>query len=335
MNDVSQMLRSIFLWIASSLWVVAVEPCFAAGDTAVPAWLFPLSPPAPDNAAPADAVKALHLPNSKAAFTEAQLNDFFSAPDWFPDSHSIAPAIVMRGNPPAVFACGYCHSPSGQGRPENASLAGLPASYIVQQVAAIKNGLRHSAWNGAFLPSELMVSVAKNVSEEEVGLAAQYFSAQRLMPRVTVIEQARVPVTHVAGWVYVANEGSAMEPLAGRILELAPDMGRHEKRDDSMRYVAYVPPGSIGRGRTMAITGSNGLTTACVSCHGGSLVGVGLVPPLAGRSPTYLLRQLLAFQTGARAGAASIAMQTVVEDLKLNDLVDVAAYAASLPPAAN
>jgi cytochrome c553 len=322
---------NLWVWAAFSLWAVSIETCLAAGDTAVPAWVFPLSPPAPDNAAPADAVKVLHLPISKTGFTEAQLNDFFSAPDWYPGSHSIAPAIVMRGNPPGVFACGYCHSPSGQGRPENASLAGLPASYIVQQVAEIKSGLRHSAWNGAFRPSELMISVAKNASDEEVGLAAQYFSAQRLMPRVTVIEQARVPATHVEGWVYVANEGSVMEPLAGRILELAPDIVRHEKRDDSMRYVAFVPPGSIGRGRSMAITGSNGLTTACVSCHGGSLVGVGLVPPLAGRSPTYLLRQLLAFQTGARSGIASIPMQTVVEDLKLNDLVDVAAYAASLP----
>jgi hypothetical protein len=31
-----------------------------------------------------------------------------------------------------------------------------------------------------------------------------------------------------------------------------------------------------------------------------NLQGVGLIPPLAGRLPTYILRQLLAFKTGAR-----------------------------------
>jgi hypothetical protein len=41
-----------------------------------------------------------------------------------------------------VFACGFCHLPNGLGRPENSSLAGLPASYIVQQVADFKSGAR-------------------------------------------------------------------------------------------------------------------------------------------------------------------------------------------------
>ena len=32
------------------------------------------------------------------------------------------------------FACGFCHRADGLGEPESASLAGLPAEYIVRQV---------------------------------------------------------------------------------------------------------------------------------------------------------------------------------------------------------
>jgi len=45
------------------------------------------------------------------------------------------PRIVAHGRDDA-WACAYCHLPNGQGRPENAPLAGLPAAYIVEQVNA-------------------------------------------------------------------------------------------------------------------------------------------------------------------------------------------------------
>jgi cytochrome c553 len=149
------------------------------------------------------------------------------------------------------------------------------------------------------------------------------------MPRARVIELGRVPLTHVEGWVYVAEKIADREPIAGRLLELAPDIERHELRDDSMRYIAYVPPGSVRRGQSLALSGKAGAATACVSCHGAHLNGVGNVPALAGHSPTYVLRQLLAFQTGTRNGVASQPMLPVVANLKLNDMVDAAAYAAT------
>jgi cytochrome c553 len=92
-----------------------------------------------------------------------------------------------------------------------------------------------------------------------------------------------------------------------------------------------VPPGSLDRGKAIARSGG-GVTLACASCHGEGLRGVGLVPPLAGRSPTYLLRQLVAFRTGARAGPGGQPMQPVVAPLGIRQMIDVAAYAASLPP---
>jgi cytochrome c553 len=99
-----------------------------------------------------------------------------------------------------------------------------------------------------------------------------------------------------------------------------------------MTYVAYVPPGSIKRGRSIATTGTNGFATACVTCHGKNLVGAGLVPPLAGRYPTYLVRQLVAFRTGARSTVASQPMQAVVARLSVADMIGVAAYAGTLAP---
>jgi cytochrome c553 len=95
---------------------------------------------------------------------------------------------------------------------------------------------------------------------------------------------------------------------------------------------AQLTAGAARHGSAMASNGANGLTLACIACHGGKLQGAGLIPPIAGRSPSYLLRQLLAFQTGARAGTAGQPMQAVVARLKIANMIDVAAYAASLPP---
>ena len=273
----------------------------------------------------------MHLSGSQRQFTEAQLNDLFYAPDWYPDSHSAMPDIVLRGRAPTTFACGYCHSPSGQGRPENASLAGLPAAYIVQQVADMKSGARGSAWHGGpYRPVDLMRKVAANASDADVIAAADYFAAQTLRPRVTVIERARIPRMRVIGWVYALDPHGGHEALGQRLIEWSPDPSRHERRDDVMRYTVFVSPGSVKRGRRIATTGQDAGAQACSSCHGAHLQGVGLIPPLAGRSPTYLMRQLVAFQTGDRAGDAAAPMQPVAAKLSLADMIAVAAYAGSL-----
>jgi cytochrome c553 len=56
---------------------------------------------------------------------------------------------------------------------------------------------------------------------------------------------------------------------------------------------------------------------------------MGLIPPLAGRSPTYLLRQLVAFQTKDRSGLMATPMQVVVAKLELADMISLAAFAAA------
>ena len=303
-----------------------------SSESGVPAWVFPMNPPAPADPARIDAVSRLHIANSNLSFTQAELNDLFNAADWHPRSHSRMPAIVATGRPPDVYACGFCHTAGGQGRPENASLAGLPAAYILSQLSDFKSGERKSAWRGPYRPADRMIHAVKNASAEELSTAATYFAAQSLRPRVVVVERRRVPRSHIVGWVYAAEQDGRSELLGQRLLEFAPDAVRHENRADDMRYVAYVPLGSINRGKQIVHTGFDSPTNACGTCHGPRLQGLGLAPPIAGRSPTYMLRQLLAFQTGARSAAAGLPMRTVVENLKINDMIDATAYAASLAP---
>jgi cytochrome c553 len=295
-------------------------------------WLFPLNPPAPIGAKPSESTP-VHLANSRLKFTEAQLVDLFFAPDWHPDSHAPMPEIVLRGRAPGTFACGYCHLPSGAGRPENAALAGLPAAYIVQQVVDMKSGARRSAWHGAaYRPADLMREVAAKVTDADLAVAAGYFAAQTLRPRAAVIERTRIPRVQVMGWIYAIDPRGGEEILGQRLIEWAPDPGRHEHRDDEMRYNAFVPPGSLKRGREIAKIGVAGQSASCASCHGEHLQGVALIPPLAGRSPTYLLRQLVAFKTKDRAGSAAAPMQAVAAALGMPDMIAVAAYAAGQSP---
>jgi len=74
------------------------------------------------------------------------------------------------------------------------------------------------------------------------------------------------------------------------------------------------------------------MTTPCVMCHGAALRGMDPAPAIAGRSPSYIVRQLYDFKHGARAGTGSAPMRLVAEQLTLDDMIAVAAYIASLPP---
>ena len=147
---------------------------------------------------------------------------------------------------------------------------------------------------------------------------------------IKVVETATVPKTRVAGWFLAALPGDETELIPGRIIEVPEDLERFEMRDARSHFIAYVPPGSVEQGRQLA-TG-NGKSAPCTICHGPELNGVGPIPGIAGRSPSYLVRQLYDFQHGMRAGPWSPLMVRNVSTLTLNDMVALAAYAASLPP---
>ncbi len=300
-------------------------------DTSVaPSWLFPLPPPTPDRAW--DTLTPIHVPRSRIALTENQLHDLFSAPDWTPASHPAMPAIVSRGRKPAVYACGFCHMPNGQGRPENAMIAGLPTAYIVQQLADMKAHRRRGAHTGPYAPNDNMQHVADNATDAEVMVAAAYFAALKPRQRVRVVEATRVPLMTRAMGTFRYAPGRDTESLDGRLLEVPVDFIRHEHRDPSAEYIAYVPVGSVARGRALVASPVAPGLLSCTGCHGPQLRGAGLIPPLAGRSPGYLVRQLVGFKTGVRAGLSGAPMGPVSTALSLNDMIAVAAYAATLKP---
>jgi cytochrome c553 len=240
------------------------------------------------------------------------------------------PDVVSQGRPPKVYACGYCHLPNGQGRPENSSLAGLSAAYMVQQLADFEHGLRKSS-EPKHAPTSAMIAYETKATESEIRAAAEYFSALKPRPWIRVVETDTVPKTHVAGWMLVANDGGEMEPIGGRIIETPENLKRTELRDDHSGFIAYVPVGSIKRGEALA-NGASTRALRCATCHGRELKGKSKVPALAGRSPSYLVRQLYDIQSGARAGRETHRMKPVVANLTLDDMAALAAYLASLNP---
>jgi cytochrome c553 len=60
-------------------------------------------------------------------------------------------------------------------------------------------------------------------------------------------------------------------------------------------------------------------------------MGVADVPPIAGRSPSYIVRQMWDIQQGTRNGAAVQLMKMAIARLTPDDLAAVAAYVASRP----
>jgi cytochrome c553 len=56
------------------------------------------------------------------------------------------------------------------------------------------------------------------------------------------------------------------------------------------------------------------------------------VPPLAGRSPSYVVRQLWDMKQGNRNGPWTQLMKQVVNNLTIEDLVNIAAYTSSRTP---
>jgi cytochrome c553 len=303
--------------------VVASEP-----TSGFPAWAYPWDPEY--KAPPAD--DALQrVPGSTETFSLAQARNLYFSPDWHPDDHPSMPEVVSRGREPDVRACGSCHRAEGTGGPENSSLAGLPAAYIVQQMADFRSGARRFS-GPERAPTMLMIAGARAVTDAEVQAAAEYFSALKPKQNIKVIETDVVPGSYVAANFRVISEGGDEEPIGSRILETPEHVEHFELRDSRVQFLAYVPIGSVARGEALARTGGDGRTIACAACHGPDLKGLGPIPGIAGRSPSYIVRQLYDFRQGNRAGIGSALMKPSVERLSEEDMISLAAYLATLAP---
>jgi cytochrome c553 len=309
-----------------------------------------LPPPAP--IPPGEANRKRRIDGSALTFTRLEIRG--NVVDWFPEDHpNPMPGIIKRGPAALVLgttgrACGGCHLSDGSGRPENASPAGLPAKYILRQLNDFRNGLRHSV-EPAKGNSNTMVMLARAMTVEEMKQAADYFAAVKWRTHVTVVETDLVPATRIQGELFIPTvnhqrEHKLTEPIGKRIIEVPTDVEMNQiLRSSRGTWVAYVPVGSIARGKNLVTTGGSsivnnrivlGRATACTTCHGQDLRGMGPdIPPLAGRSPSYLAREIFDIQQGTRVGSYPLMplMKKAIEKLTAEDIIDITAYLASLP----
>jgi cytochrome c553 len=302
------------------------------------------------NEDPAEQTRARQARGSRASYSLVDVRDGHNVIDWFPQDHPLPMPAIIKNGPAAgtgntARGCGSCHLPNGKGRPENAPPAGLPVAYFMRQLQDFRSGLRRSA--DPRKPNTVtMIELAKVMTDEEMRLSAEYFAAIKWTPWIRVIESDLVPKTRIVGNLYLPTAQERTEPIAGRIIEVPEDIEQAETlRNPRSGFIAYVPPGSIEKGRDLVTTGGmrivgneivQGKTTPCVTCHGLDLMGVADVPPIAGRSPSYLARQIWDIQQGTRNGAAVQLMKLAIAKLEPDDLVSIAAYVSSrVPPRAS
>jgi cytochrome c553 len=291
-------------------------PCPAVAkpfpDCAYPA------PPVPD-----DGVKR-GLAGATSQFTRKEAYFDYGPADWYPGDHPPMPEIVAHGKQAAgVRACALCHFPNGQGKMENGGVAGLPASYILQQLDAFKTGVRRSADPRKANTNE-MAQIARSLTADEARDAAGYFSSMKWRPWVKVMEAETAPaVRTTTNGLFLPAADAKPVALGDRIIELPEHPERtDELRDPRSGFVAYVPQGSIAKGEAIA-------AKQCASCHGADLKGTAIAPGIAGRSPSYLMRQLWDIRQGTRQ---SKMMAPLVSKLDLDGMIAAVAYAASRMP---
>jgi cytochrome c553 len=292
-------------------------------------WAYPVPEKAPAPAGP-DGPK--RLAGSSKSYTQAQIDDLFNPPDWYPEEHAPLPRLVRQGI--QAQACGSCHLMSGLGHPESADLAGLPYEYLLRQMHDFKSGLRKDApVHEASARAARMNIIAAGLPEEDMKDAVRWFANLKPSVWYKVVEADTVPRSWVNnGRMRLPLPSGGSEPLGNRIITLPQDAERVESRDPHSGFIAYVPPGSIKRGEALVTSGGSGKTIACAICHGEGLKGLGDIPRLAGVHPIYIVRQLFNFQVGANTSSAAVPMKKVVEKLTEDDLIAIAAYTGSLPP---
>jgi len=320
------------------LWAYGITAPPQPGDTAVPQGWGRRFDPAIGRDEQLRPV--LHVPGSSRAYALVDLSDWGNVVDWFPHEHAPMPDVVQHGSVALgekKRACAFCHRISGGGRPENAPVAGLPVEYFLRQLEDFRSGRRHSTDpRKPNVPT--MIEIARALSPNEARAAAEYYAMQSGAPRFRIIESDRAPPLELRGNLFVAVGRERTEPLTDRIAEVLDGEDDRFYDNPHVGYMAFVPIGSIERGRVLASASSADPQTAvltaaqaCTACHGSDLHGLGPAPPLAGRSPSYLVRQLYDFKTGARDGSLAPLMRPVVRRLSTPQMTDIAAYIASLP----
>jgi len=315
------LLKTLLPLVLLTSAVAAQNPTPTTIPNGLPEWAYNI----PDKVQPPEpkVPNVVRVAGSSKELEASAIAGNANPPDWFPDEHP-APPRSVKG--PMPNACGSCHLMSGQGHPESADIAGMPAEYIIRQMAYFKSGARKE--------EARMGPIARAVSDEDVRQAAEYFAAVKPAPFVKVIEAATPPKTYVSADARhrrIMPDGGT-EPIGRRIIQIPEDPLQVTVRNPHSGFIAYVPPGSIKKGEGLVKTGGGGKTIQCAICHGDALTGLGELPRLAGLQPVYIARQLIQMQNGTSAGANAALMKKVVAKLSEDDIIAISAYLGSLPP---
>ncbi len=290
-----------------------------------PDWAYAVPTPQNEATAPKDDGTVFTLPGSSGKFTRSQISGAGrKAPaDWYPGDHPAMPVLVAAGDPARLItACAACHYPNGKGRPQNAGLAGLNAAYLARTMQEMKAGLRVSS-EPRKKNAQQMVDFAKAMTDAEIAQTAAYYAALPPTVPIKLVETDTVPKLKNQDGMWLPEGGTAREPIGTRVIEMPEHVRREQLRDPRANFIAYVPLGAVARGAA--------LSRSCAMCHGARLEGRDAVPGIAGRSPSYLARQLHDFQTGARRGPMAAMMKPAVAKMTAADIVNITAYLASLP----
>ena len=322
-----------FTWISIAVLTlvfaidaVPQQPAASMG----PGWAFPFGEQVAQSLRKEE-LGPLKIPGSARTYTQAQIDDGFNPPDWFPDEHPPMPQVVARGGGKDVRACANCHLTTGMGHPESAIVTGFSVPYFMRQIEDMKSGDRRTGG--------IMDTISKAMSEEDVRQASEYFASLKPFPYIKVVETETVEKSYVErGGMRLRAPSSGTEPLGKRIIVLPEDEERIMRRDPHGSVtIAHVPVGSIAKGKELVTMGGSGKTVGCAACHGANLQGAdgpgaGNAPRIAGLQPIYIFRQLYSFQNNSRAGASAVLMKPVVAKLTEDDMIAISAYLGSLAP---
>jgi len=209
--------------------------------------------------------------------------------------------------------CQACHGRNGQGtNPIFPILAAQSAEYLQAQLQSFHN-----------------------LTQDDIDVTHETYY-ERWIRNITGWRKPYTAYVHAEGDEYKydnapRNEERAWDFMKGVARDLdEPTMKALAEYYSKQPAVAGRPAaaGDVARGKVMFEEGdpAKGLL-ACQMCHGPDGHGQGPIPRLAGQHADYVVVQLKAIQSGARAVDQ---MQALIANLDENDLAAVAAYVQSL-----
>lgn len=326
-------IAGMFGLVSIALLSAAAVPMATAPTPPPPAlaWAYPVAPP---DTAELDMPSGRYVtPDGKHTLTAAQVDKLTPAEkDWFPQNHPIPPAVVLAPGKDQAIPCAECHTVNGQGMAGVPDIAALPASYLLEQLAAFRSGARRSAMPH-YLGTGVMTATARAWSDSDLQAAVTYYaSLPRHAPTRVVVTDASPPMRMERwGWTYLDPAGGPKHPLNGSVAESPESLTKLFLGDLSNRQLVYVSHATLTLGDALIRSGG-GNGQPCTVCHGASLRGTAVAPPLAGRDPGYLARQLWDIRSGARTGGNVKLMQGPARGLSAGDITALAGYLASLTP---